>query len=270
MAEISWIKLKTAMFDDEKVKMIESMPEADAILVIWIKLLVLAGKTNDNGLIYIQRNMPYTDEMLSVLLNKQLSTIRLAIATLEKFKMIEVGENRELIISNWEKHQNIEGMDKIRQQNAERVAKHREKKKLLGNVTGNVTVTESNATDKNKNKNKSKNNKTIMSDKSDDVIPYSEIIEYLNEKTGRSFRNVDANKKLIKARWNDGYKLDDFKTVIDNMVANWSGKEFNGTPAENYLQPKTLFSNKFDSYLNQIPKTYINNDYSGNELDLPF
>ena len=109
-----------------------------------------------------------------------------------------------------------------------------------------------------------------MSDKSDDVIPYSEIIEYLNEKTGRSFRNIDANKKLIKARWNDGYKLDDFKTVIDNMVVNWSGKEFNGTPAETYLQPKTLFSNKFDSYLNQIPKTYVNNDFQGNELDLPF
>ena len=115
-----------------------------------------------------------------------------------------------------------------------------------------------------------KDSKTIMSDKSDVSIPYSEIIEYLNEKTGRSFRNVDANKKLIKARWNDGYKLDDFKTVIDNMVANWSGKEFNGTPAENYLQPKTLFSNKFDSYLNQIPKTYVNNDYQDNELDLPF
>ena len=109
-----------------------------------------------------------------------------------------------------------------------------------------------------------------MSDKSDVSIPYSEIIDYLNEKTGRSFRNVDANKKLIKARLNDGYKLDDFKTVIDNMVANWSGKEFNGTPAETYLQPKTLFSNKFDSYLNQIPKTYVNNDYQGNELDLPF
>ena len=109
-----------------------------------------------------------------------------------------------------------------------------------------------------------------MSDKSDVSIPYSEIIDYLNEKTGRSFRNIDANKKLIKARCNDGYKLDDFKTVIDNMVANWSGKEFNGTPAETYLQPKTLFSNKFDSYLNQIPKTYVNNDYQGNELDLPF
>lgn len=109
-----------------------------------------------------------------------------------------------------------------------------------------------------------------MSDKSDQHIPYSEIIEYLNEKTGRSFRNVDANKKLIRARWNDGYKLDDFKTVIDNMVSNWSGKDFNGIPAENYLQPKTLFSNKFDSYLNQIPKSYTNSDYQDDGLDLPF
>ncbi len=95
---------------------------------------------------------------------------------------------------------------------------------------------------------KSNNN---MSDKSDDVIPYSEILDYLNKKTSRSFRNVEANKKLIRTRWNEGYKLDDFKAVIDNMVVNWSGKNFNGVPAENYLQPKTLFSNKFDSYLNQ-------------------
>lgn len=96
-----------------------------------------------------------------------------------------------------------------------------------------------------------KSNNT-MSDKSDDVIPYSEILDYLNKKTSRSFRNVEANKKLIRTRWNEGYKLDDFKAVIDNMVVNWSGKNFNGVPAENYLQPKTLFSNKFDSYLNQM------------------
>ena len=95
-----------------------------------------------------------------------------------------------------------------------------------------------------------KSNNT-MSDKSDDVIPYSEILDYLNKITSRRFRDVEANKKLIRARWNEGYKLDDFKVVIDNMVVNWSGKNFNGVPAENYLQPKTLFSNKFDSYLNQ-------------------
>ncbi|AAB18686.1 MULTISPECIES: conserved phage C-terminal domain-containing protein [Lactococcus] len=110
-----------------------------------------------------------------------------------------------------------------------------------------------------------------MSGKPDDVIPYSEILEYLNKKTGRSFRNVEANKKLIKARWNEGYKLEDFKTVVDNMVSNWSGKMFNGVPAENYLQPKTLFSNKFDSYLNQVPRIEqkeINQAYD--DLGLPF
>lgn len=97
---------------------------------------------------------------------------------------------------------------------------------------------------------KSNNN---MSDKSDDVIPYSEIISYLNEKTGRSFRTTEAHKRFIKARWNENYKLDDFKRVVDNKVADWTGKTINGQPAEKYLQPSTLFGTKFDNYLNQTP-----------------
>lgn len=97
-----------------------------------------------------------------------------------------------------------------------------------------------------------KSNNT-MSDKSDDVIPYSEIIYYLNEKTGRSFRTTEAHKRFIKARWNEDYKLDDFKKVVDNKVADWTGKTINGQPAEKYLQPSTLFGTKFDNYLNQTP-----------------
>lgn len=92
-----------------------------------------------------------------------------------------------------------------------------------------------------------------MSDKSDDVIPYSEIISYLNEKVNRGFKNVDANKRLIKARWKEGYKLEDFQKVIDNKVLDWTGKTINGQPAEKYLQPSTLFGTKFDNYLNEKP-----------------
>ncbi|QGJ84843.1 hypothetical protein [Lactococcus phage P1045] len=92
-----------------------------------------------------------------------------------------------------------------------------------------------------------------MSDKSDDVIPYSEIISYLNEKAGRSFKTTEAHKRFIKARWNEDYKLDDFKKVVDNKVADWTGKTINGQPAEKYLQPSTLFGTKFDNYLNQTP-----------------
>ncbi|WP_423252646.1 phage replisome organizer N-terminal domain-containing protein [Melissococcus plutonius] len=136
MAEISWIKLKTTMFDDEKIRLIQAIPESDAILIIWIRLLVLAGKTNDDGLIYIQRNMPYTEEMLATLFDKQINTVRLALKTLSEFNMIDLNSDGSIAINNWEKHQNIEGMDKIRTQNRLRKQKQREKQKKLSNVTG--------------------------------------------------------------------------------------------------------------------------------------
>lgn len=80
-----------------------------------------------------------------------------------------------------------------------------------------------------------------------DNIPYKEIIDYLNSKTGKKYRdNVQKNKSLIKARWSEGYRLKDFKQVIDNMFKDWSGTKY-----AKYLRPETLFGTKFDSYLNQ-------------------
>lgn len=89
----------------------------------------------------------------------------------------------------------------------------------------------------------------------EEKIPYKKILDYLNEKTGKHYRNVPANQDLIRARWKtDGYRFDDFKKVIDNKVAEWKGTGVtfsNGKLAENYLQPSTLFGSKFDKYLNQ-------------------
>src|SRR5699024_3136074 len=59
VSNIKWIKLSTSMFDDEKIKLIEKLPEADTILIIWIKLLSQAGRTNANGYIYLNENVPY-------------------------------------------------------------------------------------------------------------------------------------------------------------------------------------------------------------------
>ena len=149
MAEISWIKLKTTMFDDEKIRLIQAVPESDAIIVIWIRLLVLAGKTNDDGLIYIQRNMPYTEEMLATLFGKNVNTVCLALTTLANFNMIDLGSDGLIAISNWEKHQNIEGMDKVRLKNAERNRKYRERKRQERLELGNdVSVTSRDGTDK--------------------------------------------------------------------------------------------------------------------------
>ncbi|HGZ2470656.1 TPA: phage replisome organizer N-terminal domain-containing protein [Enterococcus faecalis] len=214
MAEISWIKLKTTMFDDEKIKLIQSMPEADAILVIWIRLLVLAGKTNDEGLIYIQRNMPYTEEMLATLFSKPVNVVRLALMTLQQFNMIDLNEDGLIAIENWDKHQNIEGMEKVRLKNAERVRKHRERKKQQaledknsGNVTCNVTVTDCNGTDKDIDKeidiDKDKKNRSKTSCK------YSDEHLRLAEKLKNNLINdfPSEMKKVKIEKWADVFRL---------------------------------------------------------------
>jgi predicted phage replisome organizer len=167
LAEVKWIKITTTMFDDEKIRVIEGMPEADAILVIWIKLLTLAGKNNSNGFIFLAENIPYADETLSTIFNRPLNTVRLALQVFKQFKMIEFDENGYLQLTNWGKHQNLEGLDKIREQTRMRVAKHREIKKLLPPAKDNATVTLRNAIELDKNKkeikNKNKDIKTLSS-----------------------------------------------------------------------------------------------------------
>jgi predicted phage replisome organizer len=139
MAEIKWIKLNVDMFDDEKIKIIQSMPEGDSLLVIWIKLITLAGKTNDNGYIYIADSVPYTEEMLSVIMNKPLLTIRLAIETFTNLQMIDA-DTKGIYLVNFEKHQSLEKMSRIKEQNRLRKQRERERKKLVSrNVTQDVT-----------------------------------------------------------------------------------------------------------------------------------
>lgn len=196
MADINWIKLRVDMFDDEKIKIIQSMPEGDAILVIWIRIIALAGKCNAKGLVLIEDEFPYSDEMLATIFNKPLATVRLALGTFEKFRMIERTE-KGIYISNFEKHQNTEGMEKIREQARIRKQREREKKRALleagntpalpenssenpetlqENVTDNVAshvtsrVTEREVTKQNKNKNK--NIYTISSN--EDIVETSE------------------------------------------------------------------------------------------------
>lgn len=120
MAGISWIKLSVNIFDDEKIKLIKSMPEGDAIILIWIQLLCLAGKTNDNGAVYVGQHMNYTDEMISTICNQPLNTVRVALKAFEQFEMINLGEDGLISIANWEKHQNIEGMNLYKKSGAER------------------------------------------------------------------------------------------------------------------------------------------------------
>jgi phage replisome organizer N-terminal domain protein len=153
MSEIKWIKITTDIFDDEKIRLIDALPDHDAILVIWFKILALAGKHNRNGLLMMSDKVHYTDEMLATIFQRPLNTVRMALGVFEQFGMIEIIDG-VIALPNWEKHQNIDGMEKIKEQTRNRVARHREKQKNLaiGNVTGNVTVTDGNALEEDKTK----------------------------------------------------------------------------------------------------------------------
>ena len=79
-------------------------------------------------------------------------------------------------------------------------------------------------------------------------IPYEKIIDYLNRKTNSHYRPTSkATRRLIKARYNEGFTDVDFKTVIDKKCAEWLQ---DGNMVQ-YLRPETLFGTKFEAYLNQ-------------------
>jgi len=163
MADVKWIKITTDVFDDEKILLIESLPEADSIIVIWFKLLCLAGKQNNSGVFLMGDKIAYTDKMLATIFRRKESTVQLALQTFEQFGMIELIDG-VITIPNWEKHQNIDKMEQIKEQTRLRAAKHREKQKSLScNVTVTPSVTQCNATDKiREDKNRLEEDKSIV------------------------------------------------------------------------------------------------------------
>lgn len=156
LADVKWIKLSVNMFEDEKIRLIEALPEADTILIIWVKLLAQAGKTNASGYIYLNEHIPYTDEMLATIFNRPIGTVRLALKTFEQFGMIEITEDHFISIMNWEKHQNLDGLEKIREQERLRKQRQRAKKKLLESRDSHGTVPPSHAIEVDKEVDKEK------------------------------------------------------------------------------------------------------------------
>ena len=147
MPDIKWIKVSTDIWNNKKIKQIESLKNGDTYIVIWMKLLTLAGTINDNGYIYVTPDIPFTDKGLSVELNKPVKIVNEAIELFEDYEMIEI-EDGYIVLTGWEKYQNVEGLDRIREQTKERVKRYRQRKSNAErNVTSNAGVTHGNATD---------------------------------------------------------------------------------------------------------------------------
>lgn len=130
MADVKWIKIVTDIFDDEKILMIESMPDADSIIVIWFKLLCLAGKQNNGGVIMLNDRIPYTEEMLSKVFRRPLNTVRLALELFKNYGMIEIIDD-VITIPNWSKHQSLDALESKRERDRMRKAMKRNAQKAL-------------------------------------------------------------------------------------------------------------------------------------------
>lgn len=200
MAEVSWIKLKVGMFDDSKIKYIEALPERDTIITLWVKLLTLAGKYNEQGYIMLSESLPYNEEMLANEFNRPLNSIRLALQTFEKLGMIEE-VNGVFKVTNWEKHQNIEGLEKIREQNRLRKQRQRNKQKLLDS---HVKSRDSHATEEDKELEEDKEKER---DKED---VFKNSINYI-------MNNLDNNLTPHQME-QIGYAIDDIGEHADEVV----------------------------------------------------
>lgn len=230
MTEQGWVKLYRSML--EKPIWLESTPEQKTIL---ITLLLMANHQEKE---WEWRGEKYTAkpgqfitslEAIRKISGKGISfqNVRTALKRFEKYEFLtsqSTNKNRLITLLNWELYQS-------KQENQQ---------------------TDQQATNKQLTTNKNVKNERSKKDKSDksDSLPYLEVISYLNSKAGKNFRNVESNKKLIRARFKEGYSLEDFKKVIDVKCNEW----LNNDDMKKYLQPSTLFGPKFDNYLNELPK----------------
>ena len=166
MSDVKWIKILTDIFDDEKILMIESMPECDTIIVIWFKLLCLAGKQNNDG-VFMMGRIPYTDEMFSAIFRRPLNVVRLALNTFEGFGMIEIIRDT-VTIPNWKKHQTLDAYEKKKERDrlyqAERRAAQRALIEKSSDTSSDVASLEE---DREEDKEKEEDNSFYHSAKND-------------------------------------------------------------------------------------------------------
>ena len=217
MADVKWIKITTDIFDDEKILLIEAMPSADSIIVIWFKLLALAGKQNNDGVFMMSHRIAYTDEMLATIFRRDLNTVRLALNAFESLGMIEI-INDVITIPNWNKHQTLDSYEKKKERDRLYQAERRAKQRLLAekssDTSSDIAISEE---DKEREE-----DEELDIDKESKRTDFQSVVDLFHS-ICVSFPKVrslsDARKKAIKARLNT-YTMDDFKTVFENAEAS--------------------------------------------------
>ena len=137
--DVTWIKLATGLFGDTKIKYLRQQKNGDSIALFWVGLLTLAGECNDKGMIYITPTVPYTYEGLAGGLGFPLPVVKKAIPLFVSLDMLEESEGF-LCIVNWNEHQNVDGLEEIREYNRIAQRRSRERRKQANEQIVNDNV----------------------------------------------------------------------------------------------------------------------------------
>ena len=278
-----WLKVDKKFFDNLFIKRLKNMPGGYTMTVIYIRLML--ESLEDDCILYYEGYFDSLVQELALKLDVSEDDINMTVAYFTKCGLIQIDDDGHATLSqakamvesetNWAKYK------REQRKNSQDLPK-------LENVQNKKTISNSCPTEIEKeNRVNSKSNNlyldNILSGNPDYNFPtwleetaikdlektkHKELwipIAYLNQVANKRYKFVDKTKRLLLARFKEGYTLDDFKQVIDIKTAEWKDSpEFS-----KYLRPETLFGSKFDGYLNQKPKI-IKGKSEDNFPDLPF
>lgn len=236
MVTVKWIKIVTDIFDDEKMLLIESLPSADSIIVVWFKLLCLAGKNNNSGVFMLNERIAYTDEMLATIFRKDVNTVRFAFKTFADFGMIEIIDN-VITIPNWGKHQTLDAYEKRKERDRIYQKEKRAKQKRLikssdesAEKSSDVVALEE---EKEKEKEEDKNNKKkkksefdiFIEEHTENLKLKETIYEFIKmRKAIKAPMTSNALKLMLRKLDNISNNDDEKIEIINNSILNsWKG-----------------------------------------------
>ena len=236
-SDVKWIKICSDIFDDEKIMLIENLPSADSIIVIWFKLLCLAGKNNNSGVFILNDKIAYTDEMLATVFRRDINTVRLALKTFENYGMIEIVSG-VYTIPNWGKYQNLDKIEQKSQYMRNYMQEYRKKQKdkiecktnskLYGKVNSKTNVSSAEVYNKELDKKELDNKEKEIEEENDlivskDTIRQTDVQRIIDEwNTLEEFgitpvkRMTPKREQAVKARIRQNH-MDDILEAIENI-----------------------------------------------------
>lgn len=237
MADVKWIKITTDIFDDEKILLIESLPDAYAIITVWFKLLCLAGKMNNSGVFMMNNRVAYTDKMLATIFRMKESTVQLALQTFVQFGMVEIIDG-VITIPNWNKHQSLDAYEKKKQRDRIYQAERRAAQKALvaesSDTSAEYKATQSAdvaVSDKDKEEDKEKDKKKTKEQKkepkifSDDPELNQAILSFIDFRKSIKKPMTDHAVDLLIKKLNEmSPSIEDQIEIINQSIMNgWQG-----------------------------------------------